>query len=138
MKLAFNVGQVVDLLGLRTVHHDYQKGIYVPAGTDTAISIRFHPAENEAWGYSDHWVEVGRALDYTGQGAPPADQTWNRFNQGLRNALEAPSPVHVFEGLDRSPREFRYWGLMLVARWYEQFVEQQGRNQLRFVLQVPD
>jgi hypothetical protein len=132
---AFEVRQVVGVTEFRTVHRDYQKGIYVPAGEDTALSIRFRPEENDDWGYSDHWLDVGRSLDYTGQGAPPAHQTWNRWNQGLRNAHESKAPVHVFEVLPRSPRAFRYWGQMLVTRWYEKSVLQQGRNQLRFVLE---
>ena len=78
---------------------------------DTAVSIRFTPGQNEEWGYADHWIEVGRSLDYTGQGAAPAHQTWNRFNMGLLNAIEAKSPVETFEVLEGSPRSFRYWGL---------------------------
>lgn len=135
---AFDIRQVVDQAEFRTVHRDYQKGIYVPAGTDTAVSIRFKPEENEDWGYSDHWIEVGRSLDYTGQGAPPEHQTWNRFNQGLLNAMEASSTVHAFEVLEGRPRSFRYWGLMSVARWYGHNVTSQGRIQLRFVLESLD
>jgi hypothetical protein len=137
MENPFELGQIVDGSEFRTVHRDYQKGIYVPAGTDIAVSIRFKPVANDEWGYSDRWLEVGRRLDYTGQGAPPAHQSWNRFNQGLLNAHESRSPVHVFE-VTQAPRGFRYWGLMVVTRWYEHFVTQQGRNQLRFVFEVPD
>jgi len=135
---AMPIGQVVELAQLRTVHRDYQKGIYVPAGTDTAVSIRFKPEANDDWGYSDRWLKVGQSLDYTGQGAAPRHQTWNRWNQGLRKAHDANSPVHVFEVLPSSPRTFRYWGQMLVTRWYEQSVPEQGRNQLRFVIERVD
>ena len=137
MANTFELRQVVDLAEFRTVHRDYQKGIYVPAGGDTAASIRFRPEENDEWGYSDRWLEEGQSLDYTGQGAPPAHQTWNRWNQGLRNAHDAGGPVHVFEVLASSPRTFRYWGQMRVTRWYEKSVPTQGRNQLRFVLERP-
>jgi hypothetical protein len=132
---AFELRKVVDLAEFRTVHRDYQKGIYVPAGANTAESIRFRPEVNDEWGYSDHWLIVGRSLDYTGQGAAPAHQTWNRWNQGLRNAHELSSPVHVFEVLSSSPRTFRYWGQMLVTRWYEKSVPSQSRSQLRFVIE---
>jgi hypothetical protein len=105
-------------------------------GEDVAISIRFRPEPNEEWGYSDRWIEEGRVLDYTGQGAPPAHQSWNRFNLGLRNAQRAGSPVHVFEVLNAEPRTYRYWGRMQVQRSYEQPVASQNRNVLRFVLSI--
>ena len=138
MDNAFEIGRVVTPEEFRTVHRDYQKGIYVPAGSDTAASIRFKSEENDQWGYTDRWLEVGRRLDYTGQGAAPAHQGWNRFNEGLRKAHEAGSPVHVFEVLPLEPRAYRYCGQMVVSRWYEHFVAEQGRTQLRFILETPD
>jgi hypothetical protein len=47
MTNAFELRQVVDLTEFRTVHRDYQKGIYVPAGADMAESIRFRPEVND-------------------------------------------------------------------------------------------
>ena len=129
----------MDATAFRSIHRDFYKGIYVPAGTDVAVSIRFRPEFNEEWGYSDHWLEVGHGLDYTGQGGPPADQSWNRFNMGLRRALETDSRVHVFEELrGSSPRLYRHWGQWSVTRTYDQFVESQRRRVLRFVIETPD
>jgi hypothetical protein len=138
MTRAFELGSEVDAAKFKAVHRDHQKGIYIPGGEDTAVSIRFRPAKDideDEWGYSDHWIEVGRSLDYTGQGAAPQDQTWNRFNLGLRNALDRHSPVHVFEVLPVKPRMFRYWGQMVVTKWYENLVPEHGRIQLRFVME---
>src|SRR6266545_7929020 len=110
-------GSIVGTARFRTIHRDFYKGIYVPAGEDTAVSIRFRPTENPEWGYADRWILVGRSLDYTGQGGPPQHQTWNRFNTGLRNACRGQSPVHVFEVLaGGSPRTYRYWGQWVVTR----------------------
>jgi hypothetical protein len=131
-------GEIVDVSTFKSIHQDFFKGIYVPAGTTTAVSIRFKPSPNPEWGYADRWLEVGLRLDYTGQGGPPGHQGWNRYNEGLRNALEAQSPVKVFEVRPTSPKTYKYWGEMLVTRWYEQFVPEQQRTVIRFVLEVLD
>jgi hypothetical protein len=131
-------GSVVSTGEFRSLHRDFYKGIYVPAGGLLATSIRFRPASNEEWGYADHWLEEGRSLDYTGQGAPPASQSWNRFNMGLRLTSESGGRVHVFEELLGSPRTYRYWGEWAVTRWYEHFDSSQKRSLLRFVVEVPD
>jgi hypothetical protein len=129
---------VVSAEEFRTVHRDYYKGIYVPAGSDIALSIRFRPGPNDEWGYADHWIEPGKALAYTGQGGPPGSQTWNRFNSGLRRAAETNSLVHMFEELSGSPRSYRYWGEWAVITWNEAYDESQGRSLIRFVIEVPD
>ncbi len=103
-------GSVLNAKAFRAVHADFYKGIYVPAGSDVATSIRFKPVPNPMWGYSDKWIAEGRTLDYTGQGGPPLDQGWNRFNLGLRIASETGSWLHVFEVLRASPRTYLYWG----------------------------
>ena len=131
-------GEIASVDEFRSIHRDFYKGIYVPAGTDIAASIRFRPRGNEEWGYADHWLVEGRSLDYTGQGGPPADQTWNRFNLGLKLASNSGSPIHVFEELSTSPQTYRYWGEWIVSRWYEHFDPRQGRTLLRFVVEVPD
>jgi DNA helicase IV len=120
----------------RSVHRDFYKGIFVPAGDDVAVSIRFRPSPNEEYGYGDRWIRYGEELDYTGQGAPPNDQTFegNRWNTGMLNAELRRSPVRVFEELDGSPRKYRDWGPFLVVRHYEEFDPAQGRKVLRFVL----
>jgi hypothetical protein len=132
-------GSIVGTARFRSIHRDFYKGIYVPKGQETAVSIRFRPNDNLGRGYADRWVSLGRVLDYTGQGGPPENQSWNRFNSGLRTACEEHSPVHVFEELrGGSPKTYRYWGQALVVRWYEQFDETQDRTMIRFVLEVPD
>jgi hypothetical protein len=131
-------GRVVTVEDFRALHHDFYKGIYVPAGSDVAVSIRFRPRPNDEWGYTDQWIEEGKCLVYTGQGGPPGHQTWNRFNLGLRHAAETNSLVYVFEELTGSPRTYRYWGEWAVVNWYEQFDPSQNRSLIRFVIQVPD
>ena len=137
--MTLQAGKVVGQAKFRSVHKDFYKGVYVPRGTDVAVSIRCTPEEGNDRGYSDHWIELGKSLDYTGQGGPPDDQTWNRWNQGLRNAAERRSPVHVFEPLKGgSPKTYRYWGWFRVSRWYEVSDEAQQRRILRFVIEMPD
>jgi hypothetical protein len=131
---AFHPGQVVDAAEFRRVHRDYQKGIYVPAGDATAASIRSLP--NADYGYADRWIVEGESLDYTGQGSPPGDQDWNRFNSGLREAEASGSRVHVFEELEGSPKMFRYQGAWRVMRHYEFMDEHQHRKLLRFILEA--
>jgi SAD/SRA domain-containing protein len=129
-------GSIIGAKELRDIHRDFYKGIYVPAGEDVAYSIRFRPRRNEDYGYSDRWVEPGRVLDYTGQGPPPGDQTWNRFNLGLRNAHDRGTGVHVFEELGGSPRSYKYWGCWKVTLVSEVRNEIQGRRLLRFQLEA--
>jgi SAD/SRA domain len=131
-------GEIASVAEFRSIHRDFQKGIYVPSGSDIAVSIRFRPRRDEEWGYADRWLAEGRSLDYTGQGGPPASQSWNRFNLGLKLASESRSPIHVFEELSGSPRTYRYWGEWLITRWYEHFDPGQNRTLLRFVMEVPD
>ncbi len=131
-------GQLVGTTKFRTVHKDFYKGIYVPSGSDIAVSIRFRPHENEDWGYHDAWISRGHSLDYTGQGGPPGDQQWNRWNLGLLRAHETRSPVHVFEVLPEIPRRYRFWGMWYVTRWYESLDPSQQRRMFRFVVEVPD
>ena len=53
--------------------------------------------------------------------------------------METRSPIRVFEEVpDSAPRLYRDWGEWMVVRWYEQFVEAQGRHVLHFVIGVPD
>jgi hypothetical protein len=131
-------GKVVGIARFRSIHRDFYKGVYVPAGDDVAASIRFRPQQDPDWGYADHWIEEGRTLAYTGQGGPPQDQGWNRWNMGLRNACDRRTPVHVFEPLRGTPKTYKYWGQFVIARWTEQYDESQQRVILRFVLEVPD
>jgi hypothetical protein len=132
-------GDLIPHKEMRDIHKDFYKGIYVPAGSDTAFSIRFRPTENADWGYEDRWIQLGSALDYTGQGAPPQDQTWNRFNLGLRRASEKGSCVQVFqdEGAVDGVKHYRYWGCWVVREWKETFVESQQRVVIRFILMNP-
>jgi hypothetical protein len=120
----------------RTLHRDFQKGIYVPAGEDVAVSIRFRIADNADYGYADRWIEEGVELDYTGQGAPPRDQSWNRFNLGLLNAEERGAGVHVFEELATRPKTFWHHGSWRVVRHYVFRNQLQQRTILRFRLRA--
>jgi hypothetical protein len=132
-------GNVVGTARFRSIHRDFYKGIYVPAKSGVAVSIRFRPRENAGYGYTDFWREYGRILDYTGQGPPPADQDWNRFNAGLRNAAENTQSVHTFEELEGgSPRTYKYWGQWAVASWYEALDAVNHRKVIRFIIEVPD
>ena len=130
----FKPGSVLLAHEFRSIHRDFYKGIYVPAGLDTARSIRFRPILNDEYGYSDRWVTEGAELDYTGQGPPPNSQTWNRWNLGLRNAQERGIGVDVFEVLAGSPRAYLYHGLWRVTRHYEVFNAVQNRSLLRFII----
>ena len=125
-------GQLVGLRDLRTVHKDFGKGIYVPAGEVVARSIRFRIRSDSEWGYSDKWLEPGKVLDYTGQGGPPQHQSWNRWNTGLRHAETEGSYIHVFEWL--SSGSYKYWGLGRVTKHYT--MSSQGRNVLRFIVDL--
>jgi hypothetical protein len=127
-------GDVIGVDELKVHHRDFYKGIYVPAGDDVAASIRFRPHPNEEYGYADRWIEEGVSLDYTGQGPPPQNQSWNRFNLGLLNAERSGSRVQVFEEQGGNPRTYRYHGAWRVERHYEFFNEAQQRQILRFVL----
>ncbi|MHA1949152.1 MAG: HNH endonuclease [Candidatus Thorarchaeota archaeon] len=102
-------GTVVDYAALSTVHPQHQ-GIYTRDGI--AQSVIFDLSDSSK--YPDRWIVHNEVLEFVGQGRPETgDQAWNRYNMGMRKAMNHGRRVHVFERLGGRPARYMYYG-----RWY--------------------
>jgi hypothetical protein len=109
--------------------HPHHQGIATRDGV--AFSIVCDPSG--AGPYSDRWLRRGAILDYCGQGRG-RDQEWNRYNAGMRVAMEEGRTVHVFEDLEETPARYMYHGQWSILSYHEAADPATGLRQFRFIL----
>ncbi len=124
------LGSLVTYREVSKLHPQHQ-GIYTSKGV--AVSILFSLRGKSP--YPDKWVKEGAVLDYTGQGrSDQGDQAWDRYNLGMRRAMEEGRPVHVFEKLGGKPVMYKYHGEWVIIGLHEKIVDATGQKVFRFLL----
>lgn len=133
--LMLQPGSLVDFETFRKHHPNYMVGIYVPSSRggqpQAATSIRFEIGSNSP--YPDEWIVEEESLSYTGQGkVSDGDQTWNRYNLGMRIACEDRTPVKVFE--KQTGGQYYFFGEWYVTDYGFRVVRKSGQKVLRFTV----